>query len=387
MADHADVVVVGAGIFGATAALTLRERGHAVTLVDPGPLPHPDASSTDISKVIRADYGSDAFYTERMERALPRWREWNERWDRPLFHETGVLFLTEGPMAEGSFERESHDLLTARGHPLERMDPGLLAARFGAWNAALYGDGYYNPLGGWAESGAVVAACLDEARAAGVAVREERALGLLGDATVTGVRTGETTLSAASVVVAAGAWSASLVPELDGAVRAVGQPVMHFAPRDAAPFRPPRFVPFGADISRTGWYGFCANADGVVKLAHHGPGEVVDPTSPRAIPEGAEARFRSFSSRALPDLAAAPVAHRRLCLYCDSVDGDLWIDNVPGRDGLVIATGGSGHAFKLAPLLGGWVADVVEGGAPEARFAWREVEQARFEQARFVGDG
>ena len=52
------ILVIGAGMFGVTAALELKKRGHEVTLIDPGPLPHPEASSTDISKVVRPDYGS-----------------------------------------------------------------------------------------------------------------------------------------------------------------------------------------------------------------------------------------------------------------------------------------------------------------------------------------
>ena len=52
-------VIAGAGIFGATAAVALARRGHRVTLVDPGPLPHPLAASTDISKVVRLEYGPD----------------------------------------------------------------------------------------------------------------------------------------------------------------------------------------------------------------------------------------------------------------------------------------------------------------------------------------
>lgn len=49
------VAIVGAGIFGVTAALTLARRGHRVTLLDPGPLPHPLAESTDVSKAIRLE--------------------------------------------------------------------------------------------------------------------------------------------------------------------------------------------------------------------------------------------------------------------------------------------------------------------------------------------
>ena len=53
----ATVIVVGAGINGVTSAIELKKRGHKVTLVDPGPLPHPLAASTDISKAVRAAYG------------------------------------------------------------------------------------------------------------------------------------------------------------------------------------------------------------------------------------------------------------------------------------------------------------------------------------------
>mgnify|MGYP001564581118 CR=1 FL=1 len=46
-------LIVGAGIFGVTAARELRMRGWEVTLADPGPIPHPLAASTDIRVVAR----------------------------------------------------------------------------------------------------------------------------------------------------------------------------------------------------------------------------------------------------------------------------------------------------------------------------------------------
>src|SRR5262245_2512006 len=102
-------VVVGAGIFGVTAALALRSRGDRVTLVAPGPIPHPLAESTDISKIVRLDYGSDEVYTAMMEEALEGWRRWNAAWPTRLFHETGVLFMTRRPMAPGGFEHDSYE--------------------------------------------------------------------------------------------------------------------------------------------------------------------------------------------------------------------------------------------------------------------------------------
>ena len=100
MADR--FIVVGAGIFGVTAALELRARGHAVTLLDAGPIPAPLAASTDISKVVRMEYGADRRYMALMEAARAGWLRWNERWAAdgagPLYHETGVLMVARDRM-------------------------------------------------------------------------------------------------------------------------------------------------------------------------------------------------------------------------------------------------------------------------------------------------
>jgi glycine/D-amino acid oxidase-like deaminating enzyme len=78
----------------------------------------------------------------------------------------------------------------------------------------------------------------------------------------------------------------------------------------------------------------------------------------------------------------------RVCLYCDSRDGDLLIDEVPGREGLVVASGGSGHAFKFTPMLGGIIADAVEGRPSRwlERFRWRAVDAVTGEEARLRAD-
>lgn len=63
-----DYLIVGAGVFGLTAAIELKRRNpqSKVTVLDPGPVPHRHAASNDISKVVRMDYGTDELYTEMM---------------------------------------------------------------------------------------------------------------------------------------------------------------------------------------------------------------------------------------------------------------------------------------------------------------------------------
>jgi len=380
-------VVVGAGVFGAATALELRERGYGVTLIDRGPLPHPDASSTDISKMVRMDYGSDVFYHELAEAALDGWDRWNADWPDRLYHDDQFLVITKGLMEPGGFEYESHRVLLERGYAPERIGGAELSRRCPAWNGDRYPDGYLSPRGGWAESGAVVARLLRLCQEAGVhlATATFEAIAATGSR-VRGVRstTGET-LPADHVIVCAGAWTPAVIPWLRGTLKAVAQPVLHFGVERPNDFRGRRFPPFAADISGSGWYGFPATDDGRVKLGHHGNGREVHPDHPGEVDPRHVELARDFLAESLPPLAGAPVVGTRVCMYCDSIDGDLLIARDPDRDGLVIAAGGSGHAFKFAPVIGGIVADVAEGKANRwsDRFAWRTSGSPRTEEARF----
>src|ERR1700736_2325213 len=168
-----NVIIIGAGINGATAAIELKKRGHRVTLVDPGPLPHPLAASTDISKAVRAAYGPDEIYTEMAERSIALWHEWNNKFGIQLYHEVGMLLLRRRPMQPGDFEYESCRLLRERGHAFERLTREDLRARFPAFNAEMFNDGVFDPTAGYVESGRVVATLLDYAKSLGVDLREQ----------------------------------------------------------------------------------------------------------------------------------------------------------------------------------------------------------------------
>ena len=372
------VLLVGAGIFGVTAAIELRRRAHAVTLVDPGPVPHPLAASTDISKVCRMEYGSDELYTEFMERARGGWLEWNGAWraagEDELYEECGVVMVSRRPMAAGGYEHESHELLMRRGHTPERLDAEELARRFPAWSTGDYVDGFFHAVGGYARSGRVVAALAREARRLGCEVREGvHVREVRGDGRAVVASDGEL-IEADAVCVCAGSWTQKLVPELGSCMRATGHAVFHLRPDDPSLFEARRFPVFTADIARTGFYGFPLHPEeGVVKIALHDLGGVLDPDAPRELTRAHTERLRDFLPGTFPALVGAPIVSTRLCPYSDTRDGDFWIAAHPEVPELVVAAGGSGHAFKFAPLLGEWIADAVEGRASEAseRFRWR----------------
>src|SRR5207244_7239926 len=108
-------IVVGAGSSGVLAAIELRKRRHHVVLVDPCPLPHPLAASTDISKAVRAAYGADEDYTALAEQSREIWRQWNVEFGVELYHEIGFLFLRQRSIQPGDFEYEKIGRASCRG--------------------------------------------------------------------------------------------------------------------------------------------------------------------------------------------------------------------------------------------------------------------------------
>src|SRR5205823_4542847 len=157
---------------GVTAAIELRKRDHDVVLIDPGPLPHELAASTDISKAVRAAYGADEEYTDLAERSIDLWRKWNQQFGVEFYHEVGVMFVRRREMQPGDFEFESFKMLKKRGHKIERTNSARFWKRFPAWNPELYRDGVLELEAGYAESGRVVSTLVKSAESLGIDLRE-----------------------------------------------------------------------------------------------------------------------------------------------------------------------------------------------------------------------
>ena len=124
-----DVVVVGAGVFGAWIALDLRRRGRRVLLIDAYGPGNTRASSGGETRVIRMGYGADEIYTavvaaiaRRSGRSSPA--ATGER----LFRETGVLWLARerGPARARARSRRC----AGSGVPHERLERAELEQRW-----------------------------------------------------------------------------------------------------------------------------------------------------------------------------------------------------------------------------------------------------------------
>lgn len=394
MSSSSDFLIIGAGIFGVTTALELRGRGYDVTLIDPGPLPYPLAASTDVSKVVRMEYGKDRQYMRMVMQAIEGFQQWNEEFGEDLYHETGVLMVSKEPMSAGGYVDDSFRMLLQEGQWPEKLSADEITRRFPAWNPSEYAEGFYHARGGYAESERVVSKLVAQAKRDNVAVYAGQTADelLLHGSRVRGVRTQEgQTFLAEHTVVAAGAWTPWLLPELQQVMQATGHPIFHLRPSDSALFTPPNFVVFTADTARTGWYGFPLLRGGIVKVGNHGVGLPLHPEhDERAVYEEDCAQLRGFLASTFPALLEAEIVYTRRCLYNDTLDEHFWIDRHPGKEGLSVATGGSGHGFKFAPVLGGLIADVVENKTNDwaQKFRWRNLaaDTQGQEASRFHGN-
>ncbi|MBL7776612.1 MAG: FAD-dependent oxidoreductase [Saprospiraceae bacterium] len=378
-----DFLIVGAGIYGLSAAVALRKRGFRVAILNPGQIPHPLAASTDISKVVRMEYGADREYMDMVDEAINGWHAWNDLFQEQLYHEVGFLMLSKPTRPESgpTFEAASYANLIAKGYQPEQLSPEDLAGRFPAFNARAYSDAVFNPRAGFAESGRVVAVLLKYARGLGVEVFQQQTAHrfLEHSSQVSGVQTLEgTSFSAGHTIVCTGAYTPYLLPELASFMKSTGHPVFHLQPERPEDYQPPRFSVFTSDISHTGWYGFPLHPrEGVVKIANHGIGLELHPDrDARLVGQADILHLRQFLYENLPGLAQAPIVFTRRCLYNDTLDGHFWIDRHPERTGLSVGAGGSGHAFKMAPILGDMIADAAEGKGHKwsERYRWRNLD-------------
>jgi sarcosine oxidase len=340
------IVIVGAGVFGASLARHCARGGWDVTLVERVAPGHVRSGSGDESRIIRCGHGTDSWHAESARRA---WELWHEV-DRSLIVPSGVLWLAH---REDGWEAASERTLRALGIPCSRIDPASCFPSF-AGDDVLWG--LWEPEAGVLRARDATRTLVEQAVAAGAAlVLAEARPGGDGDGVVLG---DGRRLSADRVVWACGAW----LPGLFGALadlRITQQDVFYFG-ADAA-WRTPG-VPTWVDYDAAA-YGV-GDVDGRgVKVCSDREGPAgFDVDGDRVPLAEHERRAREILARRFPALAAAPLVGTRVCQYELTADTHFLIAPHPDHDGRVwVLGGGSGHGFKHGPAFAEYVADCVEG--------------------------
>jgi monomeric sarcosine oxidase len=364
-----DVVVVGAGSFGAWTAWHLRAAGKSVLLVDQYGPANARASSGGESRAIRMSYGPDDVYTRFSWRSLAAWKQLFAEAGRPeLFQRTGVLWMTKGddPNATASLRA-----LDDAKVPHERLAEAELRRRYPQIEVIPGGWAIFEPESGVLMARRAVQAVVADAVRRGVEYRVAAVLPPAGEGRLESLATaGGETVRAGAFVLACGPWLGKVAPRaLGGKIFPTRQEVFFFGvPKGDPRFAPPA-MPTWIDFGQ-GFYGMPDLESRGFKIANDQHGAAFDPdTGERTPSASALAEARAFMEQRFPGMRGAPLVEARVCQYENTWNGDFVIDRHPGYDNVWVCGGGSGHGFKHGPAVGEYAAErVLKGDAPLARF-------------------
>ena len=355
-----DVIVIGAGVIGAAAAWRLAGRASTL-LLEQHPFLHELGSSHGGSRIFRHAY-EEREHVRLAVAADGLWGELEAATGERLLHRCGGLDLGTAGLGEIDAIEAA---LRAEGRPVERLDGAAVRARFPAFGVGDDVEALYQPDAAIVPATRAVATFLRAAAAEGAVLRDREAVQRI-DAAADGVEvtTAQGRYRAERLVVAAGPWLAGVLPELALPLRVEQQQVLYLrVGPDARAFTPGR-MPVFID-RRGGIYGFPVfeRPDAVKVSDHEGAptirladrSELIDPV--RAAATAAAAR------RLMPGLDGELVGGQT-CLYTKTPDERFVLDRHPEFAQVVVAGGGSGHAFKFGPVLGEIAASLALADGP-----------------------
>ena len=364
--ETADVVIIGGGVMGCSIACNLaltadRHGLRRIVLLERDTLG--SGSTGRSSGAIRMHY-STAVNAELAWRSLHIFRNFAEMVGGDCgYVETGYLVFA-GP----------DDLDTFRQNIATQQSVGVITDIISASDAAGLAPGFevedaaaiaYEPYSGHADASGTAYAYATRARSEGVSIRlQTPAEGIETSAdgsTVTAVVAADgTRIETGIAVIATGPWSARFLAShgIEAPLMATRHEVLHFRrPLDLVPHHPG-----GADIGNRIYFRPEGQELTLVGNGNHSD-PVDDPEvfAQRASPAFIQDVWQRLARR-IPPIADAELAAGYAGLYTNTPDSHPIMDRIDGIDGLYLCTGFSGHGFKLSPMVGALMAELIGSG-------------------------
>ncbi|KAF2850963.1 FAD dependent oxidoreductase [Plenodomus tracheiphilus IPT5] len=394
------IAIIGGGAFGLSTALELSNKGYTdITVFEKDEeIPSRWSAGNDLNKIMRAEY-EDEFYTNL---AVEATHAWQTPLFAPYFHRVGFLNCVSGAAPQKAADTMRRFQAAAGKHP--EMKPFLHTISgpddvrniAGAWQftGEMPGwKGYVCKYDGYVHSANALRAIYREARKNGVrfflggkagAIEKIVYEGTGPSRRSVGIKTKAGRFHAAKlVVVTVGAAAHQIVPEIGTEVSAKSWSVAHIRLTDdeTAALR-------GIPVTYARDLGFFFEPDpktNLLKLCPMGGGYInTNPESgvseapeciQRFVPKEDERKMRELLRQTLPYLADRPLVEKFICWFADTADSDFIVDYVPNTSSSVmILSGDSGHGFKMLPIVGQWVDNLLretDGRQSIARWRWR----------------
>ncbi|KAH5044415.1 hypothetical protein HBI75_023560 [Parastagonospora nodorum] len=394
------IAIIGAGAFGLSTALELSNQGYSdITVFEKDQeIPSRWSAANDLNKIMRVEYEDD-FYTNL---AIEAAHAWQTPLYAPYFHRVGYLNCATATSPQKAVDTMRRFHAAAARHLETRAYTDTINGpedikKF-CWQfkgGELPGwRGYLCRYDGYVHSANALRGIYREAQSKGIrfflgekvgAIQEIVYEGVGPSRRSIGVRTKAGTFHAASlVIVAVGAAASKIVPEIGSEVSAKSWSVAHIRLTDeeTSALR-------GIPVTYARDFGFLFEPDpktNLLKLCPMGGGYInTNPSTGVSeapsglirgfVPAEDERKMRELLRQTLPYLADTPLVDKSLCWFADTADSDLIIDYVPETaSSVILLSGDSGQGFKMFPIFGRWVANLLNESANVqsiARWRWR----------------
>jgi D-hydroxyproline dehydrogenase subunit beta len=353
---HPDLLIVGGGIIGCSAAAFAAERGATVVLLEATEIGA--GASGRNSGVVQHPF--DPVLAPQHEATLDHYRALaNDGFTFPS-EPAGLLLLTDDPAAGHARVAElnaSEPALAAvflDDQALRLREPMLA----GGWSAVLLATGYPVP------PHAVTQAMAARARRAGAEIRLGVRVARIENGPSVRLDNGMS-VRAGAILVAAGPWSAELLdptgawrpirPTYGVTVQVRLSPAPSSVLEEGAVHTVNR--PVGDDEPADGLFTFSmVTADGVSTV-----GSTFLPAAPD--PADLAPRLMAHGARFVPALTSATIVRSRVCARPQSIDGRPFIGPMAGMDGVFMTAGHGPWGISTGPASAAMVVHaILDGG-------------------------
>ncbi|HEY5253376.1 MAG TPA: N-methyl-L-tryptophan oxidase [Acidobacteriaceae bacterium] len=366
MGHRADVIVIGLGGMGASAAYQLAARGASVIGMDQFEPAHNRGSSHGASRIIRQAYYEHPSYVPLLMRAYDLWRklEQDSRDDSLLQITGGIYFGTpDSATVSGSLQSAVQYNL-----PHELLDRAEIHRRYPIFQARSDEVAVWESNAGFVRPERAIQACLQQATHHGAELHFNEPVSAW-EATATGtvrVTTGSGVYESDRLILAPGAWAPDKLSDLKIPFVVHRHVMAWFNPVGGiGAFTPDQFpIYLWENNPQSIFYGFPAidGSNGGAKIAMHTGGDVCSPQSiDRNIRADDEHELREQIAARLPALNG-PLLSAATCMYTMTPDQHFVVGLHPTHSQVAIACGFSGHGFKFAPVIGEILADLALSG-------------------------
>ena len=361
------VIIIGGGIVGLSTAWALARSGHEALLFEQGPLPHDGGASYDQHRLIRLPYADQIGYCAMVVDAFKAWQRLWDDLGESHYAEVGSLALSfeEGDWTDLSRQTLDHlslDYATLDRRQVEELCPFMKVPE-NVW-------GLYNEVGGALFAGRIVEALIRDLRRRGVKLREEtRIVGVDPAAGAVTLENGKRE-TADAIVVAAGAWTAKLFPELQRRAVPHRQVVAYMQAPEAHAESWAKAPVMAHLLNEVDVYAAPPAGGTELKFGcgqHRRPG---DPDNLDPLGKNEAAEVAAAFAPLLRDFEDYKALRGVVCPYARAQDERF----VTESNGPVLLIGGcSGHMFKFGALMGEQLARTATGETSFKEFKlWAE---------------